>query len=54
MIRVARNGSLNIGKNFVVNKNSSISCCGNITIGEEVLLGWKVNIKNSDWHTFYD
>lgn len=53
-IRVGANGTLIIGNNFTVNKECSIICDGNMKIGNDVLLGWKVNIRDSDGHVIYD
>lgn len=53
-IRIGPNGSLNIGNNFSANKNCSVLCDGNMKIGNDVLLGWKVNIRDSDGHIIYD
>lgn len=53
-IRVGANGTLIIGNNFAVNKECSIICDGNMKIGNDVLLGWKVNIRDSDGHIIYD
>jgi acetyltransferase-like isoleucine patch superfamily enzyme len=48
-IRVS-GGRLTIGNNFYMNKNCFISCSEKISIGENVLLGWNVNIRDSDGH----
>lgn len=44
-------GTLKIGNNFSSNKNCFISCSKGIDIGDNVLLGWNVNIRDSDGHT---
>lgn len=53
-IRIGPNGTLNIGNNFAANKKCSLICDGDMKIGNDVLLGWKVNIRDSDGHVIYD
>lgn len=53
-IRIGPNGRLNIGNNFAANKKCSLLCDGNMKIGNDVLLGWEVNIRDSDGHIVYD
>lgn len=43
-------GSLEIGENFFCNKNCTISCNDRITIGDNVLFGWNVELLDSDNH----
>ena len=43
-------GTLEIGKNFFCNKNCTISCNDKITIGDNVLFGWNVEVLDSDNH----
>ena len=43
-------GRLEIGDNFFCNKNCTISCNDRITIGDNVLMGWNVEILDSDNH----
>lgn len=43
-------GTLEIGKNFFSNKNCTISCNDRVIIGDNVLLGWNVEILDSDNH----
>ena len=43
-------GTLEIGKNFFCNKNCTISCNDRITIGDNVLFGWNVEVLDSDNH----
>ena len=43
-------GTLEIGKNFFCNKNCTISCNDKITIGDQVLFGWNVEVLDSDNH----
>ena len=53
-MRIGSNGILNIGDNFATNKKCSLICEGIMIIGNDVLLGWKVNIRDSDGHIIYD
>lgn len=53
-IRIGPNGTLNIGNNFAANKKCSLICDGDMKMGNDVLLGWKVNIRDSDGHVVYD
>lgn len=48
------NGTLEIGKNFSTNKNCFIACSKGISIGDDVTLGWDVNIRDNDVHTIVD
>ena len=41
-------GALEIGDNFFCNKNCTISCNDKITIGDNVLFGWNVEVLDSD------
>ena len=43
-------GVLEIGSNFCANKKCFISCNKYIKIGDDVLLGWNVGIRDSDGH----
>lgn len=43
-------GCLEIGDNFFCNKNCTISCNDRITIGDNALLGWNVELLDSDNH----
>lgn len=43
-------GTLEIGENFFCNKNCTISCNDKITIGDDVLFGWNVEMLDSDNH----
>lgn len=44
------NGSLEIGKGFYSNKNLMIQCEKSIFIGNNVLLGWNISIRDTDGH----
>ena len=52
-IRIERNAQLCLGKNFSMNKNGFIYCADHINIGNDVLIGWNVNIRDNDGHTIY-
>lgn len=43
-------GALEIGQDFYCNKNCTISCNDRIHIGDQVLLGWDVELLDSDNH----
>lgn len=43
-------GSFEIGDNFFCNKNCTFSCNDKITIGENVLFGWNIELLDSDNH----
>ena len=48
------NGLLHIGKHFSASKNSFLSCSAQgSSIGDNVMLGWNVAIRDSDGHTVY-
>lgn len=53
-IRIAPKGNLVIGNNFAANKNCCIFCDTDMKIGEDVLIGYNVNIRTSDGHYIYD
>lgn len=43
-------GSLEIGDNFFCNKNCTFSCNEKITIGDNALFGWNIELLDSDNH----
>ncbi|MBR3836879.1 MAG: acyltransferase [Clostridia bacterium] len=47
-------GTLVIGNNFSTNKNCLIACSKGIRIGNDVTLGWNVNVRDNDGHTIVD
>lgn len=49
-IRVDSDGILDIGNNFYCNKNCNISVTKKVTIGNDVIWGWDVNVRDSDGH----
>ncbi|MGD0279556.1 MAG: acyltransferase [Smithella sp.] len=44
-------GVLVLGNNFVANKNFYISCNKRVELGDDITVGWNVNILDSDNHT---
>lgn len=53
-IRIENSSILSIGDQFSSNKNSAIFCSKGILIGENVLFGWNVSIRDSDGHKIKD
>ena len=53
-LRISNDSTLTFGDNFSANKNFTIFCDDITTIGNDVLIGWNVNIRNSDGHHIYD
>lgn len=47
-------GTLIVGKNFSTNKNCLIACSKGIQIGDDVTLGWNVNVRDNDGHMIID
>lgn len=47
-------GTLIVGENFSTNKNCLIACSKGIEIGDDVTLGWDVNVRDNDGHTVVD
>lgn len=43
-------GTLNLKGNIYINRNCTIQCCKNITINNHALLGWNINIRDTDGH----
>lgn len=52
-LRIENGSTLRIGKNFYANKNLFISCSNGIDIEDQVLVGWNVEIRDSDGHNVY-
>ena len=52
-IRIGSNAHLCLGKNFSMNKNGFIYCADCINIGDDVLIGWNVNVRDNDGHNIY-
>ena len=48
------NANLHIGKHFSASKNAFVSCSANgSSIGDNVMFGWNVSVRDSDGHTIY-
>lgn len=47
-------GNLVFGNEFSCNNNCFFSCSIGITFGEDVLLGWNINVRDSDGHIIYE
>lgn len=47
-------GTCVVGNNFSTNKNCFIACSKGIVIGDNVVLGWNVNIRDNDGHVIVD
>lgn len=47
---VINNNNLYFGKNFYANKNLFLSSDNNIVFKDDVLIGWNVNIRDTDGH----
>lgn len=51
-VRIYNNeGTIQFGDNFIANKNCFFSSDEKIEFGNDVLIGWNVNIRDSDGHT---
>lgn len=50
-VQIIANGNIKFGKNFWCNANCIINSGKNIEFGNDVLLGWNVNILDGDGHT---
>lgn len=48
------NGIIEFGKNFECNRHCFFSSNKSIVFGDNVLIGWNVNIRDSDGHKLYD
>ena len=47
-------GRLEVGKNFSSSKNCCINCEYNIKIGDNVLLGWDIYLRDTDGHDVFE
>ena len=47
-------GTLTFGENFDCNRNCFFACRENIIIGDNVLFGWSVSVRDSNGHTIYN
>lgn len=52
-IRIEKNAQLLLGANFYMNKNGFIYCSKKIIIGDNVLIGWNVDIRDNDGHSVF-
>lgn len=46
-------GKLEFGKNISANKNCCINCEYKMKFGDDVLLGWNINIRDTDGHQIF-
>lgn len=46
-------GNLIFGNDFSCNNNCFFSCSKGITFGDDVLLGWNINVRDSDGHKIF-
>lgn len=53
LLRVDSGGILEIGKDFVINKNTIIRCSEKITLKDDVMIGWNNEINDNDGHPIY-
>lgn len=53
-LRIDNNGIIEFGKNFRANQNFSCFSNTHIKFGNNVLIGWNVNIRDSDGHRILD
>lgn len=53
IVLYSNGGLLTVGNNFFANKNCFISFDYNIIFGNDVLIGWNVNIRDSDGHKIF-
>lgn len=51
--RICNSGTLTMGNNAVIMANGMIICAESITIGNEVMISWNVNIMDTDFHKIY-
>ncbi|SDN05531.1 hypothetical protein [Bacillus sp. OK048] len=47
------NGVVTIGEGFYSNRNFELQCEREISIGQDVLLGWNVSVRDTDGHKTY-
>lgn len=52
-IRCGKNGFINFGNNFFSNQNCSFFSGTSIIFGDNVLIGWNVQSRDSDGHRIY-
>lgn len=54
IIRIFRGGSVEIGDGLYFNAKCSVDCKKKIIIGDDVLCGWNVDIRDGDGHDIYE
>ena len=52
-ISIRSSGYLEFGNHFSTNVNCFISCSKKVIFGDYCMLGWDVNVRDSDGHTVY-
>lgn len=52
-VRCNNGGSVEFGANFAANQNCLISSNTLVKFGDDVLLGWNINVRDSDGHDIY-
>ena len=52
-LRIDNGGILEIGKDFVINKNTILRCSERITFLDDVMIGWNNEINDNDGHPIY-
>lgn len=52
-IRIEKQGIFSLGDNFYANKNCFFSIDKQVSIGDNVLCGWNVQIRDSDGHSIF-
>lgn len=53
-IRVMDSGILSFGDNFYASSNLNIQCAKNVSIGNNVTIGWDCTILDTDYHHYFD
>lgn len=53
LLRVDNGGTLEIGNDFVINKNTIIRCSEKISFKDDVMIGWNNEINDNDGHPIY-
>lgn len=52
-IRIDEGGTVEIGRNCYVNRNTTIKCSDKITLLDDVMIGWNNEINDNDGHPIY-
>ena len=53
IVRIEKQGVLSLGDNFYANKNCFFSVDKGVSLGDNVLCGWNVQIRDSDGHSVF-